>query len=86
MERDRNDSPNDNQEQDRYVDERTREKIRKHMSDPEDRITDEDIANVNTDMYKRSEDVLDEEELKKETKPRDEIAPKPPNTWDILED
>lgn len=86
MERDINGSPKENERDERYVDERTRDKIRKHISDPEDRITEEDITNVNTDIFKRDEDeALSDDELKKPTEPEDEIAPKPPNTWDILE-
>lgn len=58
----------------RYVDQRTRDKIREHISDPNSRITKQDIENVNTEIYKHDEDI---------TSLEDEIAPKAPNPWDI---
>jgi hypothetical protein len=88
MERDNNSNPSENTNPDRYVDEITREKIRKHISDPNDKITEQDLENVNTDIFKRPEEELSDEALKEDqsTKPEDEIAPKAPNTWNILED
>jgi hypothetical protein len=88
MERDNNSNPTENTGHDPYVDEITREKIRKHISDPNGKITEQDIENVNTEIFKRPEEELSDEALKEDqsTKPADEIAPKAPNTWDILED
>lgn len=88
MERDNNSAPAENINRDLYVDEKTREKIHKHISDPNSRITEEDIANVNTDIFKRPEEELTDEALKENpsTDSKDEIAPKAPNTWDLLEE
>ncbi len=95
MEREKDNNPTENTNPDRfvddnnrYVDEVTREKIGKHISDPNDKITEQDIENVNTDIFKRPEEELSDEALKanESTKPEEEIAPKAPNTWDILED
>lgn len=90
MERDNNNIPADNNSGERYVDERTRDKIHNHIADPNSRITEEDIANVNTDIFKRPEEELTDEALKGDhehrTEPEDEVAPKPPNTWDVLEE
>jgi len=88
MERENSSSPTENTNPDRYVDEITREKIRKHISDPNDKITEQDLENVNTDIFKRPEEELRNENLKEEesTQPEEEIAPKAPNTWNILED
>lgn len=94
MEPDKNNLPAENTRDDKYVDERTREKIHKHIADPNSRITEEDIANVNTDIFARPEEELTDEALKGDRAPEskeepeeeDKIAPKAPNTWDILED
>lgn len=92
MERDNQSNPTENNNPDRYVDEITREKIRKHISDPNDKITEQDIENVNTDIFKRPEEELSDEALKgdnadkSESTEDDEITPKAPSTWNILED
>lgn len=84
MEKDReNPTPEENLH-DLYVDEKTREKVRKHWSDPNDKITEQDIENVNTDIYARP--TTDEEKEALEDK-ADEITPeKAPNPWDIRTD
>jgi len=88
MEPHNNNLPAENINSERYVDERTREKIHKHIADPNSKITEEDIANVNTEMFRRPDEELTDEALKGEhaTEPQKEIAPKPPNTWDLLEE
>jgi hypothetical protein len=92
MERDNQSNPTENNYPDRYVDEITREKIRKHISDPNDKITEQDIENVNTDIFKRPEEELSDESLKGDNanKPEanedDDTTPKAPSTWNILED
>jgi hypothetical protein len=84
MEQDNNNAVPENRSHDLYVDEKTRDRIRKHLSDPNDKITEEDIANVNTDMYQRPET---EEEKKEIEKRVDEDTPKKaPNAWDIQTD
>jgi len=81
MEQDKNSPIPPDSQHELYVDEKTREKIRKHWSDPNDKITDEDIENVNTDIYARpnteeENEVIDDltEEISQE---------KAPNPWDI---
>jgi len=64
-----------------YVDEKTREKIRKHWSDPNDKITPADIENVNTDIYARPE--TPEEDAALEQKADELSADKAPSAWDI---
>ena len=93
MERDNDTTPEEDSNPDRYVDEITREKIRKHISDPNDKITEQDIENVNTDIFKRPEEELSDEALKEDNsnKPEtnegdDETTPKAPSTWNILEE
>jgi hypothetical protein len=81
MERDINSPEPGNDRHETYVDEKTREKIRKHYSDPDDKITEEDIANVNTDMYSRPE--TEEEKQQLEEKVKEETPPKAPSAWDI---
>ena len=93
MEPDKTSLPAENTRDDKYVDERTREKIHKHIADPNSRITEEDIANVNTDIFARPEEELTDEALKgdrtsenkEETGSDDELPPKAPTTWDVLE-
>ena len=67
-----------------YVDEKTREKIRKHWSDPNDRITPADIENVNTDIYARPETAEEDEVLKQQAD--DLSSAKAPSAWDIKTD
>ena len=88
MERDNDNNPAENTNPDRYVDQVTREKIRNHISDPNSKITQQDIENVNTDIFKRPEEELNDEAMKEEktTQPEEKIAPKAPNTWDVLGD
>lgn len=88
MDRDNDKSVTPEPNDDKYVDERTRDKIRDHLSDPNSRITEQDIANVNTEMFRRTDEEMSDEALMpdKKTDPEDKIAPKPPNTWDILEE
>jgi hypothetical protein len=84
MERDTNNPTPENERHDLYVDEKTREKIRKHSSDPNDEITEEDIANVNTDIYARPATEEETDELEKRV---DEETPrKAPSAWDISTD
>lgn len=84
MERDINSPEPGNDRHEIYVDEKTREKIRKHYSDPNDEITEEDIANVNTDMYSRPETEEEKEQLEERVK--EETQPKAPSAWDISTD
>lgn len=81
MQKDTNRETPANNDRDLYIDTKTREKIRKHLSDPNDKITDEDIANVNTDMYARP--ATDEEKKELEEKADEITAKKAPNPWDI---
>jgi hypothetical protein len=83
MERDTNNPAPENDRHEQYVDEKTREKIRKHYSDPNDKITEEDIANVNTDIYARPET---EEEDKADEDAEEETPRKAPSAWDIATD
>ena len=76
MEQDINNNPSENNSGERYVDERTREKIRKHISDPNSRITKEDIENVNTDIFKRDDEIEGFGE---------QLPPIAPSPWDIKE-
>ncbi|HEX6915465.1 MAG TPA: hypothetical protein VF145_09500 [Chitinophagaceae bacterium] len=91
MSRENETNPAENPGGERYVDEKTKEKIRQHLSDPNSRITDEDIENVNTDIFKRDETELtpgEEEEGAAPAPPEDEelpgTEPKAPNPWDVL--
>ena len=75
---------------DQFIDQRTRDKIRKHLSDPNDKITEQDIANVDTDMYKRPETEEDREKAEEEKKKAEEelkkdYPPKAGSAWDILD-
>ncbi|MCE3283375.1 MAG: hypothetical protein K0Q66_2112 [Chitinophagaceae bacterium] len=76
MERDINNKPAENEHEERYVDEVTRDKIRKHLSDPNSKITKEDIENVNTDIFNRDDET---EGL------GEELPPTAPSAWDIKE-
>ena len=67
------------------VDDVTRKKIRKHLSDDKDMITDEDIRNVKIHPHKpRKVNPKKQEEVKKK---KDDSEPEsPPITpWNILE-
>jgi hypothetical protein len=81
MEQDRNNPTPNNERHDLYVDEKTREKIRKHYSDPNDKITEEDIANVNTDIYARP--ATEEEDREIDKLVEEETPRKAPSAWDI---
>jgi hypothetical protein len=81
MERDINNPAPENDRHDAYVDEKTREKIRKHYSDPNDKITEEDIANVNTDIYARPATEEDEKDINKRLE--EDTPRKAPSAWDI---
>lgn len=81
MEQDRNNATPGEDRHDLYTDEKTREKIRKHWSDPTDRITEEDIRNVNTDIYERPETEAEKDEL--DEKADDITPPKAPSPWDL---
>jgi hypothetical protein len=89
MERDNNHLPAEESRSEQFVDERTRDKIHKHIADPNSKITEQDIANVNTDIFKRPEEELTDEALKGDhpaTESPDKPEPKAPNPWDILEE
>ena len=78
------------------VDSKTQEKINKHMNDIDDKITEEDLKNIRTDMYdellrNENEEIteagkneLTEEEKDKE-KEKDE-SQKVNSAWNILEE
>jgi hypothetical protein len=67
---------------DRYTDEATQKRIREHLADPNSKITEEDIANVNTDIFKRPPT---EEEKKADEKEIDEsLPPKAGSSWDVM--
>jgi hypothetical protein len=83
MEPNRNDQPSEESRDERYIDHKTREKIRKHISDPNDKITSEDIENVDTDMYNRPE--TEEEKKADEKEWKEEHPPKAGSAWDIDE-
>jgi hypothetical protein len=81
--------PTEESRGEQFVDERTRDKIHNHISDPNSKITEQDIANVNTDIFKRPDEELTDEALMGDhpaTESPEEPAPKAPNAWDILED
>ncbi len=81
MEQD-NTSPTPQEDQhEMYVDEKTREKVRKHWSDENDKITDEDIKNVNTDIYARPNTEDENEELDKITEALEHKEA--PNPWEV---
>lgn len=84
MERDINNPTPEQDPHELYVDEKTREKIRKHWSDPNDKITEKDIENVNTDIYVRPETEEEKEEL--DEKAEELTHKKAPNPWDIKTD
>lgn len=79
------------------TDVKMQEKINKHMSDINDKITDEDIKNIRTDMYdellrndtdeENTEPVKNEltEEEKDKEQEKDE-SQKANSAWNILED
>jgi hypothetical protein len=62
----------------RYVDKGTREVIWKHLTDPNHKITEQDIANVDTEMYNRP--LPEDDEVKKEV---DDLPNKAPSAWDV---
>ena len=84
MERDINGPTPEKHPREMYVDERTREKIRKHLSDPDDEITEEDIANVNTDIYVRP--ATEDEEKEIEERLDEDVSKKAPSAWDVSTD
>ena len=84
MERDINSPTPANDRHDLYVDERTKERVRKHLSDPNDKITEEDIANVNTEMYEHPASEEENEEIEKRVD--DDTAKKAPSAWDLKTD
>jgi hypothetical protein len=71
-------------------DEETKKKIRKHLTDKDDVISEEDIAKVRTDI--KSEDhplaETDEDEDEEEEEASDDEEkpkPEPPSSWEITE-
>ena len=84
MERDINNPTPQNDKHEAYVDEQTREKVRKHYSDPTDKITEEDIANVNTEIFEHSPSDEENEEIDKRLD--DDVHKKAPSAWDIKTD
>lgn len=80
MEKDENNLPPDNKE-DRYVDKTTQDRIHQHLADPDSKITEDDIAKVDTDIFSRplteEEKKADEEELK------EKFPPKAGSAWDV---
>jgi methionyl-tRNA formyltransferase len=81
MEQDRNNPTPQDDKHELYVDEITREKVRKHWSDPNDKITEKDIENVNTDIYARP--TTDEEKEALNDIAEDITPKKAPNPWDV---
>ncbi len=72
-----------------FSDKVTRDKISKHLSDINDKISDEDINNVITNI---NSDGQIENEIEAENKkaaadlvPPDEEAPQMPTTWDVID-
>jgi hypothetical protein len=84
MERDRDNVTPEKSPREMFVDERTRAKIHKHLSDPNDEITEEDIANVNTDIYARP--ATEEEEREIDEQLDEEQTKKAPSAWDVSTD
>lgn len=84
MERDINSPTPQSDRHDLYVDERTKERVRKHLSDPNDKITEQDIANVNTEMYEHS--ATEEQQEQIDDIVEEDTAKKAPNPWDIRTD
>ena len=70
-------------------DDATRKKIDKHLSDIDDKISEEDIRNINTSTGAENEPIPHrnvDEEIKELTKDDDEDEPKKeaPSPWEIL--
>ncbi len=72
-----------------FSDKATREKIDKHLSDINDKISEEDIRNVNTNITS-GESEENEVEIANDKPvtnsiPPDEEVPEIPSTWDLIE-
>ena len=72
-----------------FSDKATREKIDKHLSDINDKISEEDIRNVNTDITSGESDDGGIENANNEPAansiPPDEEVPEIPSPWDVIE-
>ncbi len=77
------DTPAPQPRDDRYVDKVTEQRIHEHLADPNSKITEEDIARVNTDIFRRP--LTDEEKEADEEQVKKDIPPTTGSTWDMLD-
>lgn len=61
----------------------TRKKIDKHLRDKEDKISEEDLENINTTISTPLPDEADTDEINEEEE-KTHKAP-PPDPWDVIE-
>lgn len=77
-------STNPSNKREEFKDERTREKIKRHLSDESDTISEDDIKNVITDISSDAKDghaIKDDADNENQEIDKDEL----PTSWTIIE-